>query len=213
MRPCPIPDLCVGGSGGGNSLCLGDNIGPYCLVCPSSHFASTTGVCLECGSYGGVTTVQVVGILLAVCLLLGAVTFVGAPDVKTSSVGNDTDRKESLLTRTTGLAPHKTTRERLRDKLVELGQLVGCVRCDLPDTLPRQVVAQIEDLLVTVEMFLLKLTWLLPRVPPQEPGLRMEKALSNAELLCPVIDQLASTLAGLPGAATGEVATVVLSIR
>lgn len=216
VRSCPIPDLCVGGTGGGDVLCFGNNTGPYCTVCPSSYFASVSGVCLECGSASGLTTVQAAGFLLAVCLLLVAVTLVGPCIlIKASAAGNDdTPPVEPLplFTITTGVAPQPALTT-LRQKLLELGLLVACLRRDLTGTFSHQLDAQLQDLLVTIEMFLLKLIRVLPRVPEADPDRTVKKAISNAQLLCPVIDQLAAGLAGLSGAASVEATTVILHVR
>lgn len=186
------------------------------MVCPSAYFASVSGVCLECGSASGVTTVQVAGFLLAVCLLMVAVTLVG-PCVlmKTSATGNDdTPPVEPLplFSITAGATPQSALTT-LRQKLLELGLLVACLRRDLTGTFSHQLDAQLQDLLVTIEMFLLKLIRILPRVPEADPDRTMKRAISNAQLLCPVIDQLAAGLAGLSGAASMEATTVILHVR
>eukprot|EP00904_Undaria_pinnatifida_P003655 jgi/Undpi1/13290/HiC_scaffold_8.g02952.m1 len=84
---------------------------------------------------------------------------------------------------------------------------------DLTGTFSHQLDAQLQDLLVTIEMFLLKLIRILPRVPEADPDRTMKRAISNAQLLCPVIDQLAAGLAGLSGAASMEATTVILHVR
>lgn len=206
VRSCPLPDLCQGGSGGGDDICLGDNVGPYCLVCPSSHFSSVKGVCLACGS-SGVSTFQLLGIVSAACLLLSAVSFVGP-------VGEKADKAETFFRGKSGVVvTHDSIFAKLWEKLFDLQTLVGCIRNDLPDTIPAQAIVQVQDLVVTIDMFMTRLLRLLPSVPSLEPGLAMQKALVNAELLCPIIDQLASAVSGLSGVASGEVMTVVLHTR
>ena len=218
VRPCPIPDLCVGGAGGGDDLCVGNNTGPYCMVCPSSYFTSVSGVCLECGSASGVTTAQAAGVLLSVCLLLVGATFVGTCTRKASAAGGDTPEMEPLpLFSITAAAavttPPQSTLTTLRQKIVELGLLVACVRRDLTGTFSHQLDAQLQHLLVTIEMFVLKLIRVLPRMPDPDPDRTTKKAISNAQLLCPVIDQLAAGLAGLSGAAPVEATTVIQHAR
>lgn len=171
-------------------------------------------MCIECGSYGGVTVGQIVGFLLGVCLLASTVVFVGTCR-STSSGENDGDPEliPVKLECFTGIETQEPPLAKLRHKLFEVGRLAGGLKYNLPDTLPEMVVDQVQHHLVTIEMFLRKLTRILPRVPPAEPDLRMQKALSKAELLCPVIDQLAAALAGLSGATLDEVNTAILHTR
>lgn len=215
VRSCPIPDLCEGGTGGGDDLCFGNNTGPYCMVCPSSYFASVNGVCLECGSTSGVTTVQVAGFLLSVCLLLVGATLVGPCIRKASVAGGDTPEIEPLplFSITAGASIPQSALTTLRQKTVELGLLVACLRRDLTGTFSHQLDAQLQHLLVTIEMFVLKLIRVLPRVPEPDPDRTTKRAISNAQLLCPVIDQLAAGLAGLSGAAPVEATTVIQHVR
>lgn len=215
VRSCPIPDLCEGGTGGGDDICFGNNTGPYCMVCPNSYFASVNGVCLECGSAGGVTTLQVAGFLLSMCLLLAGATLVGPCIMKTSGAGSDTPEIEPLplFSITAGATSPQSALTTLRQKSVELGLLVACLRRDLIGTFSHQLDAQLGDLLVTIEMFLLKLIRVLPRVPDPDPNRTTKNAISNAQLLCPVIDQLAAGLAGLSGAAPLEATTVIQHVR
>lgn len=171
-------------------------------------------MCVECGTYGGVTAGQVVGFLLGVCLLASTVVFVETYK-SPSSGGNDGVPK---LERTqfgcfTGIAIQEPPLAKLRRKLFEVGRLADGLKYNLPDTLDQMVVDQVQHHLVTIEMFFRKLTRILPRVPPPEPDLRMQKALSDAELLCPVVDQLAAALAGLSGATLEEVNMTMLHMR
>lgn len=212
VRVCPIPDLCIGGVGGGDDICLGDNTGPYCLVCPTSHYVSVNGVCLECESSSGATAVEILGMVLGTCLLLGAPTFVGSANLQAhaTSNGGAVQKTSSLLNAST---VQQSTTKRLRQKLLEVETFVTFLRHDVLHTLPERVAPQVQDLLVTVEMFTVKLDRLLSRTPYPDTAPGMKKVVMRSELLCPVIDQLASALAGLSGAASGEQATVVLQIK
>lgn len=187
------------------------------MVCPSSYFTSVNGVCLECGSASGVTTVQAAGVLLSVCLLLVGATFVGTCIRKTSAAGDDTPEMEPLplfsITTATAATTPQSALTTLRQKIVELGLLVACVRRDLTGTFSHQLDAQLQYLLVTIEMFVLKLIRVLPRVPDPDPDRTTKKAISNAQLLCPVVDQIAAGLAGLSGAAPVEATTVIQHAR
>lgn len=231
VRPCPIPGLCGGGFGGGDDLCVGSNTGPYCQVCPSSHFSSVNGVCVECGSLRGVTTLQILGVVLAGLLLLGAAAFVGSVRKQ-----DDTHQKGSMAALPRVDAAQQATIDKLWEKMLDLGLLVTSVRRDLLDKSPQRLSVQIQGLLVTIEMLTSKLTRILPRatnpepgmaakqvfsklieiftrVPNPEPGMEMKQVFSQADLLCPVIDQLASALAGLSGAMPGEEATILAQIE
>lgn len=227
-RPCPIYDLCVGGTGGGDDLCIGDNTGPYCLVCPSSHFASASGECFECGSSSDSSAAQVMGYLIGVCLLLGAaMAFIELCRCRTCTRKSDGNygrqplscmylcaRRENSLE---GVVEHPSLC-RLRGKLTELRALVTCVRQDLLDNLPRQVITQIEDLLITTEMFALRTARLLPRVAHMKAATNghskaQAQLILKAELLCTIVDQLGSALAGLLGTTEGEAAAVILHTR
>ncbi|CAM9825587.1 unnamed protein product, partial [Choristocarpus tenellus] len=48
IRACPIPALCQGGQGGGDTLCFRGNKGYYCTGCVYGYIASTSGVCSKC---------------------------------------------------------------------------------------------------------------------------------------------------------------------
>eukprot|EP00752_Nemacystus_decipiens_P015166 g13511.t1 len=213
VRPCPIPDLCAGGSGGGDDLCVGSNTGPYCQVCPSSQFSSVTGVCVECGSLHGVTAVQTLGLVLAAALLVAAATFVGS----VSKQAPETGKEDHTLRKGSASLVHvdetqQATIEKLWNKLLDLKLLVTGLRRDLFDKSPQPMSVEVEGLLITTEMFASKLIRLLPRVPHSEPDTNVKEVCSQADLLCPVVDQLASALAGL-GAVPGEEATVVAQIN
>lgn len=212
VRVCPIPDLCIGGVGGGDDICLGDNTGPYCLVCPTSHSVSVLGVCLDCESSSGVMVAEIMGMVLATCLLLGAPIFFGSVNLQDHATGNGgaVQQTSSLLDVST---VQQSTTTRLRQKLHEVEKFVAFLRHEVLHTLPEQVVPQVQDLLVTVEMFAVKLGRLLSRAPHPDTDPGMKKAVMQSELLCPVVDQLASALAGLSGAASGEQATAVLQIK
>lgn len=214
VRPCPIPDLCEGGFGGGDDLCVSSNTGPYCQVCPRSYFSSVNGVCVECGSVHGVTAVQSLGMMLAVLLLLGVATFVGpvSKQALETGKGDDTPQKGSVPL----LHVHATqqaTIDMLRKKMLDLGLLVTNLRHNLLDESPQRSSTEVKDLLVTTEMFTLKLIRLLPRAPNPGPGTAMKQVFLQAHLLCPAIDQLASALAGLSGAVPGEEATIIAQIK
>lgn len=212
IRPCPIPDLCLGGVGGGDELCLGDNTGVYCQVCPSSHFSSVDGVCRECGSSRGVTALQLVGLALAAILLLGVTTFVGSANAQAPGSGkNDGAQRSSPLLRDHAI--QQVTTEKLREKLLELETLVVSLRRNLPDTVSQRLCPRVKHILVTIEMFVVKLLRVLPQAPNPELYLGMKEPFSKVQLLSPAIDQLASALAGLSGAVSGEEATIIAQIK
>lgn len=215
MRPCPIPGLCLPGVGGGDDLCFGENTGPYCLVCPSSHYASVNGVCIEYGSSREVVVLQVVGFILAVwLLLLGTVAFIGACKTNASFLGDGNSKEGPLpLPSATEISTQRSIFTKLRHKLLGLGRSVACLRRGLRSTVSQKAAAQVEDLVVTIEMYVLKLARNFARVANQEQGRSVNEALSNAELLCPIIDQLAAALAGLSGAGPEDVAGVIQYAR
>lgn len=103
--------------------------------------------------------------------------------------------------------------EILREKLIGLGPLLASLREDLLDSSPQRSSAQVKELVVTIEMFIAKVLRLLPRVPDAEPSEAMKKTFLQAGLLCPVIDQLASALAGWSGAVPGEEAAIIAQIK
>ena len=217
IRTCPIPHLCEGGFGGGDDLCIGNNTGPYCEVCPSSYFSSVNGTCVECGSFRGVTPVQLLGAVLAAMTLLGAATFVSSTNREASETSNGGDEESSckgsmsLLRGVHTMQPVSV--EILREKLIGLGPLLASLREDLLDSSPQRSSAQVKELVVTIEMFIAKVLRLLPRVPDAEPSEAMKKTFLQAGLLCPVIDQLASALAGWSGAVPGEEAAIIAQIK
>lgn len=102
---------------------------------------------------------------------------------------------------------------KLTEKLLDLDLFVERVRRDLLSTLPQRMVCQLRDLLVTIDLYTSRLVRLLPRERNLHESAGMKKTLLQAELLCPVINQLASALAGLSGAMIGEEATVLLQIK
>ncbi|CBJ27393.1 expressed unknown protein [Ectocarpus siliculosus] len=152
------------------------------------------------------------GVVLATCLLLGAPTFVGSANLQAhETVNGDAVQKTSSLLNASTV--QQSTTKRLRQKLLEVETVVAFLRHDVLHTLPEPDAPQVQDLLVTVEMFTVKLDRLLSRAPYPDTAPGMKKVVMRSELLCPVIDQLASALAGLSGAASGEQATVVLQIK
>ncbi|CAM9285986.1 unnamed protein product, partial [Hapterophycus canaliculatus] len=214
IRVCPIPHLCKGGFGGADDICVGDNTGPYCLVCPSSHFASESGVCLACGSPSGMTAIYIIGLILAVCILLGAFAFAGPIDVQARGAGEE-DRTPRMGTwkALNAQVKQQSGVVKLTEKLMNMEIFVERLRRDVLHTLPQPVIYELEYLLVTIDLYTSRLIRLLPREPNPLSRAKMEKTILQAELLCPVIDQLASALAGLSGTVAGEEATVVLQIK
>lgn len=212
IRPCPIPGLCMGGIGGGDDLCIGDNTGAYCQVCPTSHFSAVNGVCLECGLSRGVTASQLVGLALAAILLLGAaIKFIGTAIAQAPGTGKN-DGAQSSVSLLRQHAAQQVAIDKLREKLCDLGLLVVTLRQNLPDTIPQRFCPQVKYLLVTIELYAIKLTRILPQAPNSRFYLGTKEASWHVELLSPAIDQLASALAGLSGAVSGEEATVVAQI-
>lgn len=212
IRRCPNPGLCLGGVGGGDDLCIGDNTGAYCQVCPTSHFSSVNGVCLECGLSRSVTASHLVGLALAAILLLGAaIKFLGSSISQAPETGKNggAQRSESFLQ---DHATQQVAIDKLREKLLDLGLLVIDLRQNLPDTVPQRLCPRVKYLLVTIEMFATKLIRILPRAP--SPGLLLgtKEASLRVELLTPAIGQLASAVVGLSGAVSGEEATAVAQI-
>ena len=214
VRACPIPDLCEGGFGGGDDLCVGSNTGPYCQVCPSTHFSSVNGICVECGSFRGVTALQTLGLVLGVLLLFGAATFAGPINRQAPK----TDKEDHTRQKGSMSLPHvhatqQATIDKLWNKILDLALLVTSLRNDLLDKSPERLSTQVKDLLVTTEMFTSKLVRLLPRALNLEPDMKMKDVFLQADLLCPIVDQLASALAGLSGAVPGEESTIIAQIK
>eukprot|EP00953_Heterococcus_sp_UTEX-ZZ885_P030846 16257-Heterococcus_DN1.PRE.3 len=68
VRSCGIEDLCIGGTGSGDGLCVHGQRGPYCNVCAEGYAKSMANTCKPCTARTGSIIIMgiVIGLLLAI---------------------------------------------------------------------------------------------------------------------------------------------------
>ena len=72
VTECVTPDLCEGGAGAGDDLCVEGNEGPYCEVCEAGRYKdSASGTCEKCSSANA--AIATAGLVIGMVFILGLV--------------------------------------------------------------------------------------------------------------------------------------------
>lgn len=189
------------------------NTGPYCLLCPDSYYVSDNGECLDCTSVG-TTVAQFIGTFLGVVVLVVAMLSMFSP--------GETLSKAPHRTRPRAQAADDDTREgmqllavsNLLQRLQEATELTHSCEGRHMDFSTETIHAEVEDILVTTELILGRLTRAVSRhTDPRVGDAALRKIAAYAGRLNPVIDQIESCISSLSGAASKDVSTAVSHTR
>lgn len=152
---------------------------------------------------------QAAGLLLAV-ILLWVLTYLVIVDGETVLRGGHENSREKVPMQIgNAISMQQLTLKKFQNRLFEILDTVQDCRQRLPEH-QQSIAARIEELLTTVELFFQRLARTMPQHhQPRIPNTAIQKVIIQVEMLYPVIDQLASCIAGLSGAASEDVATVI----